>query len=242
MWRLVAPQFEDTFKVVLLDHLGHGDSDIKAFDPQRYATLGAYASDVVDICHTLDLTGAVLVGHSIGASIATLAAVQKPDLFDKLVLVGPSPRYINDGTYVGGFEPAAIHDMLDFLDSNHLGWSRAMAPIIMGNTDRPELGEELTNSFCRTDPEIAKHFARLTFLSDTRAALPNLKVPSLILQSDQDAIAPVSVGTYVHDHIAGSELIVMEATGHCPHLSAPDATVAAIKRFLGTPTSNIAAA
>jgi sigma-B regulation protein RsbQ len=183
----------------------------------------------------------IFVGHSVSAMIGVLAAIQEPERFDRLVLIGPSPRYINDGDYVGGFKPEDIEGLLDFLDSNHLGWSSTMAPVIMGNPDRPELGEELTNSFCRTDPEIAKHFARVTFLSDNRADLPNVKTKALILQCSQDAIAPEAVGRYMHQNLPGSEFVLMKATGHCPNLSAPEETIAAMEAFLSdVPTKAVA--
>ena len=171
MWRFVAPAFEDRYRTVLFDHIGAGGSDLSAYDPAKYASLEGYANDVVELCRELKITGGVFVGHSVSAMIGALASKKAPELFDKLVMVGPSPRYIDDADYVGGFSEAQINELLDFLDSNHMGWSHAMAPVIMGNPDRPELGEELTNSFCRTDPEIAKQFARATFLSDNRADL-----------------------------------------------------------------------
>jgi sigma-B regulation protein RsbQ len=234
MWRLVAPAFEDTHRVVLFDHVGAGRSDLTAFDPDRYSDLRGYADDVLEICRTLDLTGVVFVGHSVSAMIGVLAAVQEPEKFSKLILVGPSPRYTDDADYVGGFTTEDIDGLLESLDSNYLGWSGAMAPVIMGNADRPELGEELTNSFCRTDPAIASHFARVTFTSDNRADLPAVRVPTLILQCREDAIAPPSVGAYVHREISGSTLVELDATGHCPNLSAPQETVAAITAFLAS--------
>ena len=232
MWRFVTPAFEEKYRIVLFDHVGAGQSDPSAYSRGKYESLKGYASDVLEICRELGLTRAIFVGHSVSAMIGVLAALQEPDRFERLVLVGPSPRYIDDGDYVGGFSREDIEGLLESLDSNYLGWSSAMAPVIMGNPDRPELGSELTNSFCRTNPEIAKHFARVTFLSDNRADLPNLKVRSLILQCQDDAIAPRSVGEYVHRQIADSELVLLEATGHCPNLSAPQETIAAIQGFL----------
>jgi sigma-B regulation protein RsbQ len=232
MWRLVAPAFEENHRVVLFDHVGAGSSDLTAYDRRRYGSLEGYAEDVLEICEALDLTGVTFVGHSVSAMIGVLAALRAPDRFAKLVLVSPSPSYIDDGDYVGGFGRADIEELLESLDSNFLGWSSAMAPVIMGNPDRPELGEELTNSFCRTDPDIARHFAHVTFLSDNRGDLPRVRIPTLILQCADDAIAPQSVGAYVHEQIAGSELVLLDAVGHCPNLSAPEETVAAIKAFL----------
>jgi len=232
MWRFVAPAFADEYRIVLFDHVGAGHSDLSAYSPGRYESLRGYASDVLEICRELNLTRAIFVGHSVSSMIGVLAAVEEPDRFDKLILVGPSPRYIDDGDYTGGFSREDIDGLLDSLDSNYLGWSSAMAPVIMGNPERPELGTELTNSFCRTDPEIAKHFARVTFLSDNRADLPKVTAPTLILQCSDDVIAPQSVGDYVHRQIPGSELVRMNATGHCPNLSAPEETIAAIEAFL----------
>jgi sigma-B regulation protein RsbQ len=232
MWRHVWPAFAGDHRIVLFDHVGAGGSDLGAWDPDRYGTLQGYAEDVLEICGELDLDDVVFVGHSVSAMIGVLAAAAEPDRFGRLVLVGPSPRYLDDGDYVGGFTRADVEGLLESLDSNYLGWSSAMAPVIMGNPDRPELGTELTNSFCRTDPAIARHFARVTFLSDNRADLPKVKVRSLVLQCSEDVIAPQCVGEYVHRHIPGSELVLMEATGHCPNLSAPEETIAAIKRFL----------
>jgi sigma-B regulation protein RsbQ len=232
MWRFVAPAFEDNYRTVLFDLVGAGGSDLSAYNPEKYASLQGYADDVVELCRELDVTDGVFVGHSVSAVIGILAARQAPELFSKLVLVGPSPRYIDDDEYTGGFSEAQIMELLDFLDSNHMGWSHAMAPVIMGNPDRPELGEELTNSFCRTDPEIAKRFARTTFLSDNRADLPHVTIPSLILQCSDDVIAPQCVGEYLHRNLPNSRLVLLKAVGHCPNLSAPGETVAAIKAFL----------
>lgn len=232
MWRLTAPAFEADHRVVLFDHVGLGNSDVSAYSADRYGTLDAYADDVLDIVHELDLRDVVFVGHSVSAMIGVLAANREPDRFARLVLVGPSPRYVDDGDYVGGFTGADITELLESLESNFLGWSSRMGPLIVGNPERPELGRELTNSFCRTDPDIMRQFARVTFLSDNRADLPVLNVPTLVLQCSEDIIAPEAVGDYVHDAIPKSELVRLRATGHCPNLSAPEETVAAIKAFL----------
>lgn len=232
MWRFVAPAFEDRFRVVLFDHVGAGGSDLSAYDADKYATLSGYADDLIAIARELDVRGGVFVGHSVSSMIGILAAKRAPELFDDLVLVGPSPRYIDDADYVGGFSREQIEELLEFLDSNHMGWSQAMAPVIMANADRPELGDELTNSFCRTDPEIARRFARATFLSDNRADLEGLQARVLVLQCSEDVIAPRAVGEYVHGKLANSQLVVMKATGHCPNLSAPDETIAAIRAFV----------
>lgn len=232
MWRFVAPAFEEDYRVVLFDHVGAGNSDKAAYDKRKYGSLDGYATDVIEICHDLGLSDVVFVGHSVSAMIGALAAAREPDRFAHLIMIGPSPRYIDDASYVGGFSRADIDGLLDSLDSNYLGWSSAMAPVIVGNPDRPEFGEELTNSFCRTDPDIAAHFARVTFLSDNRADLPKVVTPSLVLQCSDDVIAPNAVGEYVHEQLPDSELVVLKATGHCPHLTAPDETIAAMKAYL----------
>jgi sigma-B regulation protein RsbQ len=232
MWRHVVPAFEDRFRTVVFDHVGFGRSDLAAFDPERHATLQGYADDLLEVCAELGPEPVVFVGHSVSAMIGIRAALTAPERFARLVLIGPSPRYIDDDGYVGGFSAADIDDLLASLDDNYLGWSSAMAPVIMGNPDRPELGEELTSSFCATDPAIAQSFARVTFLSDSRTDLPHVRVPTLVVQCREDAIAGPAVGAYVHDHIPGSELVVLDATGHCPNLSAPAETIAAIADFV----------
>ena len=232
MWRFVAPHFEDRYRVVLFDHVGAGRSDISSYDRGKYGTLDGYATDVLEICEELDLEDVIFVGHSVSAMIGVLAARREPARFGALVLVGPSPRYLNDDGYVGGFSRGDIEELLEALDSNYLGWSAAMAPAIMGNPGRPELGSELAHSFCRTDPAIAGHFARVTFLSDNRQDLAGIATPTLILQCSDDIIAPATVGAFVHAQMAGSELVQLDATGHCPNLSAPDETRAAINDFL----------
>jgi sigma-B regulation protein RsbQ len=232
MWRFVVPDFEVDHGVVLLDLVGSGNSDLSAYDPQKYASLKGYAADIVEICRELQLSDVVFVGHSVSAMIGVLALQQAPELFGAMVMVGPNPRYIDDGDYVGGFSRTDIAGLLDALDANHLGWSAQMAPVIMGNPDHPELAEELTNSFCRTDPDIARQFARVTFLSDNRADLPDVAVPTLVLQCSEDVIAPEVVGRYVHESIPGSRFTKLRATGHVPHLSAPEETTAAIRAFL----------
>jgi sigma-B regulation protein RsbQ len=234
MWRYVWPEFADEYRVVLFDHVGHGGSDHSAFDPARYATLDGYARDVLDIIEALELEDVVYVGHSVSAMIGVLASNVEPERFGRLVLIGPSPRYVDDGDYVGGFSAQDIEGLLASLDSNYLGWSSAMAPAIMGNPDRPELGEELHNSFCATDPEIARHFARVTFLSDNRADLALAQTPALVLQCTDDVIAPTAVGEFVHSRLPNSRFRQLRATGHCPNLSAPQETIAAIREFVAT--------
>jgi sigma-B regulation protein RsbQ len=232
MWRHVVPSFLDSHRVVLFDHVGAGGADASAYSPTRHGSLRGYAQDMLEICRELDLRDAIFVGHSVSAMIGVLAAIEEPGRFEKLVLIGPSPRYVNEGDYVGGFEAEQIEGLLESLEGNYSGWARAMAPAIMGTPDRPELGEELTQSFCRAVPEIARQFARVTFLGDNRADLPRLTKPALIIQCSDDVLAPLAVGEYLHRHLAGSRLQVLEATGHCPHLSAPEETIATMKSFL----------
>src|ERR1700742_1054980 len=232
MWRFVAPEFEKDFRVVLFDDVGAGGSDLSAYDPRKYSTLSGYADDVVEIGRELSLKDAVFVGHSVSAMIGVLASLKVPGMFGGLVLVGPSARYIDEDGYEGGFNEKQIEELLEFLEDNHMGWSAAMAPTIMGNPDRPELGEELTNSFCRTDPEIAKAFARVTFTSDNRKDLAGVAVPTLILQCKEDIIASQEVGEFVNRSIPGSKMIVLDATGHCPNLSAPAKVIAAMRTFV----------
>ncbi|MFB7979857.1 alpha/beta fold hydrolase [Streptomyces vinaceus] len=232
MWRLTVPALAEDYRVVLFDYVGAGGSDLSAFSRDRYATLGGYAQDVVEVCEALDLRDAAFVGHSVSSMIGVLAAGLAPERIGALVMVAPSPRYIDDEDYLGGFSAEDIDELLESLESNYLGWSAAMAPVIMGNAERPELGEELKNSFCATDPDMARVFAHTTFLSDSRDDLKSVGVPTLVLECTQDAIAPREVGAFVHEAIPGSTLVTLDATGHCPHLSAPEATNEAITTFL----------
>jgi sigma-B regulation protein RsbQ len=232
MWRFITPAFEDDYRVVLFDHVGAGQSDLSAYDRTKYSSLDGYAADILEICAELEIEHGVFVGHSVSAMIGVLAAIREPTRFDDLILIGPSPRYIDDGAYLGGFTEQDIRELLEFQDRNYLGWSGTLAPVIMGNPDRPELSAELNNSFCRTDPDIVRQFAAVTFYSDNRADLPRLEARALVLQCSDDAIAPLQVGEYVHRALPSSEFVLLNATGHCPHLSAPDETIAAMKAFL----------
>lgn len=233
MWRHVAPAFEETRRVVLMDLMGAGASDLSAYDEQRYSALEGYADDITQVVRDLDLRDVVLVGHSVAAMLVAMTAVAEPGRVAGLVMVAPSPRYVDAPGYTGGFAEEDIDELLDSLASNYLGWSSAMAPAIMGNADRPELGAELTESFCRMDPEVARRFADATFRSDHRDLLPQVDVPTLVLQCTDDVIAPVAVGEYVAQHLPQGSLVMLEATGHCPNLSAPDATGRAIADFVG---------
>ena len=232
MWRLLAPVYAGRYRTVLFDLVGSGGSDLSAYDQAKYSSLQGYADDAVEIVHEFSAGPAIFVGHSVSAMIGMLANLTAPDMFAAQIMIGPSPSYINDGDYVGGFSRRDIESLLETLESNYLGWSSNMAPAIMGAPEQPHLGVELTNSFCRTDPEIAKQFARVTFLSDARDKLPRLTAPTLILQCDDDMIAPVAVGEYMHRTLPHSTLAMIDNVGHCPHLSAPSASAHAIDAFL----------
>lgn len=232
MWRFVTPAFEDDYRIVLFDYVGSGKSDLSAYDEERYSTLDGYASDILDICRALDLQDVVLVGHSVSSMIGVLAAKREPERFRHLVMIGPSPRYIDDEGYVGGFARADIEGLLDLMDKNYIGWANFLAPVIMKNDERPELTTELRESFCSTDPNIARRFAEVTFFADNRHDLAGVAVPSLILQCAEDAIAPVEVGHYVARTVPRATLRLMKATGHCPHISHPDETIEAIRNYL----------
>jgi sigma-B regulation protein RsbQ len=244
MWRFVTPAFEDDYRIVLFDYVGSGKSDLGAYDPARYAALDGYAQDVLDICHELDLRDVIFVGHSVSSMIGVLAANREPERFARLVLVGPSPRYINDPpAYVGGFERADIEGLLETMEKNYIGWANFLAPAIMKNPDRPELAEELEASFCSTDPVIARRFAEATFFADNREDLAALRVPSLIMQCSDDIIAPLDVGAYLSAAIPGGILKVLRATGHCPHMSHPDETIEVIREYLrsSVPSAEVSA-
>ena len=232
MWRFITPAFEDDYQIILFDYVGAGKSDLHAYNAERYGNLYGYVEDVLEICESLKLKDVVFVGHSVSAIIGILAAIKQPAIFDKLILVGPSPRYINDAPYVGGFERRDIEELLDTMDKNYIGWANFLAPAIMKNPDKPELAGELTESFCSTDPHIARRFAEVTFFSDNRADLEKVQLPTLIMQCSEDLIAPQEVGEYVHNKIAGSQLRLMKATGHCPHMSAPEETIEVMKSYL----------
>ena len=234
MWRLLAPHFAENHKVILLDLVGSGHSDLSAYDSQKYSTLQGYADDLCEVIAAVTTAPVICVGHSVSSMIGMLANLKCPDQFLAQVMVGPSPCYINDGDYVGGFAREDIDSLLDTLESNYLGWASSMAPAIMGAPERPELGIELTQSFCRTDPDIAKQFARVTFMSDNRADVPKLSAPTLVIQSSDDLIAPTAVGDYLQRQLPDCTLRVVENVGHCPHLSAPCASAGAMDEFLAT--------
>lgn len=234
MWRLVAPHYAERHRTIIYDLMGSGRSDLSAYDREKYGSLKGHADDLLEIIDAFAQGPVVFVGHSVSAMIGVLAGVAAPESISAHVMLGPSPCYLNDGDYVGGFSRGDIDSLLETLEGNYLGWSSNMAPVIMGAPEQPELAEELTNSFCRTDPEIAAHFARVTFLSDNRADLPGLTAPALILQCSDDVIAPLAVGQYVHRVLPNSQLRIIDNVGHCPHLSQPAASIHAIDEFLQT--------
>lgn len=232
MWRFITPEFLKDYRVVLFDYVGCGRSDVRAYDPKKYATLAGYAQDVLDVCEEMDLTDIIFVGHSVSSMVGVLAANRQPERFSRLIMLGPSPCYINDGDYIGGFERADIQGLLETMERNFLGWAQFLAPVVMKNSERPDLARELEESFCSTDPDIMRRFAEATFYADNRPDLCKVRVPSLILQCQEDTIAPPSVGNYMHQQLAGSTLRVMDATGHCPHMSHPAETVRLIREYL----------
>jgi sigma-B regulation protein RsbQ len=239
MWRFITPAFEEDYRIILFDYVGSGKSDLRAYDPEKYSTLDGYAQDVLDICRALSLNSVIFVGHSVSSVVGMLASIREPRRFAQLILVGPSPCYVNHPPdYRGGFERADIEGLLDLMERNYIGWANFLAPTVMKNAERPELARELEESFCSTDPRIARRFAEATFLADNRRDLRKVRVPSLIMQCSEDAIAPVEVGDYLSRHLPGSTLRVLEATGHCPHMSHPEETVRVIKEYLNAGASS----
>ena len=233
MWRFVTPAFENDYKLVLFDYVGCGKSDMAAYNPERYSTLDGYADDVLEICRALNLKDILFVGHSVSSMIGALAAIQEPGRFSSLIMIGPSPKYINElPEYIGGFDKKDLEGLLDVMDNNYIGWANYLAPVVMKNPERPALTAELEESFCSTDPVITRKFAEVTFFSDNREDLSKISIPCLVLQCSEDAIAPDSVGEYTYQNIPDSEFVKMEATGHCPHMSHPEETIALIKKFL----------
>jgi sigma-B regulation protein RsbQ len=235
MWRYVTPAFETDYRIILFDYVGAGKSDKSSYNPERYSSLQGYAHDILEICKELDLKDVILVGHSVSGMIGLLAAIEEPGYFERLIMIGPSPCYINEQGYTGGFNRKDIEGLLETMEQNYIGWANFLAPSIMGHSDRPHLGAELAESFCTTDPVIARQFAEATFFSDNRDDLQKMRIPSLILQCSEDIIAPIQVGEYLHWHLADSTLRVMKATGHCPHMSEPEETIALMKEYLALP-------
>ncbi|MEO8583968.1 MAG: alpha/beta hydrolase [Flavitalea sp.] len=232
MWRWITPAFEKEYRIILFDYVGAGKSDLSSYQPQRYASLQGYATDILDICSELDLQDVIFVGHSVSSMIGLLAALERPELFSHLIMIGPSPCYINSDEYTGGFERSDIEGLIETMERNYIGWANFLAPAIMKNPERPQLAKELTESFCTTDPVIAGQFARATFFSDNRADVPQLKTPTLLLQCSDDMIAPLTVGNYLSKHLPSGVLRIMKATGHCPHMSHPEETIELMKTYL----------
>ena len=231
-FKRIAPALADKYKLVLLDYVGAGKSDIAAYDKEKYSRLEGYAQDVSEVCHELNIKDAIFIGHSVSAMIGALASIKEPSLFKKLIFIAPSPCYINDKDYIGGFEKEDIESLFEIMDDDYIGWAKLLSPQIMANPERPELSEEMENNFCSTDHEIVKQFARVTFLSDNRKDLPLIPVPSLTLQCSDDIVGPIAVGQYIKENTPNNTLVILKATGHCPHMSAPEETIEAIKAYL----------
>lgn len=232
MWRYLVPSFGNNFQIVLFDYVGCGKSDITCYSKEKYSYLDGYAQDVIDVCTELKLNNVIFIGHSVSAMIGVLAIIKEPSIFTSMVFIAPSPCYINEQDYHGGFERKDLSDLLELMENNYLGWAGFLAPVVMKNDERPELSQELAESFCSTDPGITKQFARTTFFSDNRNDLFKVDVPVLILQCSEDSIAPGFVGEYIANRISGSTLVKMKATGHCPHMSHPAETIQSIQNFL----------
>lgn len=231
-WRYVFPAFLESYQIILFDYVGAGNSDLLAYNDERYSTLEGYAQDIIDICGYLDLKEVTFVGHSVSSMIGLLAAKMEPARFNKMIFIGPSPRYINTDDYHGGIDRSDLEDLLQLMDSNYLGWSKMLAPLIMSNAEQPHLSKELTESFCATDPSISKKFARVTFLSDNREDLASLTVPSLTIQCKDDFLTSEIVARYIQAKIPDNQVVILESSGHCPHLSDPDGVIKAISAFL----------
>jgi sigma-B regulation protein RsbQ len=232
MWRFITPAFEEQYDIIVFDHVGSGNSDEEAYDFEKYNSLKGYADDVIEICETLNLEEVIFVGHSVSTMVGVLAVGERPDLFHRLIMIGPSPRYVNDEEYFGGFDKQDIEELVKTLESNYLGWAGNIAPVIDGKANDEKISKRLENSFCRMNPEIAQHFAKVTFLGDNRDDLTKVSIPSLVIQTEPDMIAPLRVGKYVQNKIPNCSFIKIDASGHCPHLTAPDETLKAMKSFL----------
>lgn len=232
MWRFITPAFEKDYDIIIFDHVGSGKSDESAYDFEKYSSLSGYADDIIELCDELHLKNVIFVGHSVSSMIGVLVSAKRPDLFKDLIMIGPSPCYINDSEYYGGFEKEDIDGLIEMLENNYLGWSSYITPIIAGEPDKPEYANELNNSFCRMNPEIAKHFAKVTFSGDNRDDLNKVTTPTLIIQSDPDVIASLKVGKFVHESIKNSKFIKLDTPGHCPHLTSPEKTIEAMKSYL----------
>lgn len=233
MWQYISPSFQEDYRIVLFDYVGSGSSDKSAYTTEKYSSFQGYVQDVLDVIETLKLNHVIFVGHSVSSMIGMLASIEHPEYFDKLIMIGPSPRYLNEGDhYVGGFEQSDITELLDMMEMNFLGWAGFLAPIAMNNPEMPELTKELEQSFISADPVIAREFAEVTFLSDNRSELSKSTVPTLIMQCSDDSIVPIQVGEYLNRHLQNSTLRLMEAKGHYPHISHPEETITLIREYL----------
>lgn len=232
VWNEVIKEFVSRYKVVTFDYVGSGQSDKSFYSTERYSSLHGYKQDLIEVCDSLGVKDAFFVGHSVSSMIGMLAAIERPDLFSKIVMIGPSPHYLNEPGYQGGFDEADISELLDMMEVNYKEWAKYLAPVAMSNEDRPQLAENFEKLLCSNDPKIARQFAEVTFMSDVRVELGKVTVPTLIMQTKYDAIAPLEVGQYVHGNIPGSSLVIMDAMGHNPHISDPEETIAVIKEYL----------
>ncbi|MFJ5717921.1 alpha/beta fold hydrolase [Neobacillus sp. NPDC093127] len=233
MWQYIAPTFAEKYRIILFDYTGSGNSDITAYQSEKYSTLHGYMQDVLDIIEEMDLQQILFIGHSISSMIGMLAAIERPDYFDKLIMIGPSPCYLNDTDgYVGGFEQSDIKELLALMEMNFAGWASYMAPFAMDQSKDPKLTQELENSFVSTNPRIAREFAEVTFFSDYRTSVPSVTVPTLIIQCSNDSIVPIEVGEYLHKHLQNSTLQIIDARGHYPHISQPLETTEIIIDYL----------
>ena len=237
MYRRLLPYFEHRFRIVVFDHVGSGGSSLADYDAVRYGTLDQYTHDLIEVCQALQLVDVTVIAHSFAAMLAVAAAVESPGLFRRIVLLAPTPSYIDDEAvgYEGGFSREDIDGLLESLDDNHLAWAAMMAPVVMKNPESPELAGELEQSFCRVDPRVMRTFARVAFLSDVRALLPRVEVPALIVQCSNDSLAPLSVGDYMESRMPSASVVVLQAQGHVPQVSAPEETARAILEFVDSP-------
>ncbi|WP_316806398.1 alpha/beta hydrolase [Pedobacter agri] len=231
-WKYITDAFLEDYRVILFDYVGSGQSDQNQYDYHKYSTLEGYACDVIDIIEALGLKDIIFVGHSVSSMIGMIAALQIPESFKKLIFIGPSPRYLNDRDYIGGFESADIESIFTQIAEDYVGWTKGISPAVMDKAEQPELADFLQECFEETEPSIALAFAMATFKADYRHQIKNLRVPSLTLQSSNDMMAPQSAGEYIHQNTRDNFLVVMKATGHFPHISEPKETIREIKDFI----------
>lgn len=233
IWDTILPYFEEDYQIVLYDYVGSGDSDFSAFDTERYSTMHGYAKDLLEILEAIDVGEVIFVGHSVSAMIGILASIEKPEYFENLILIGSSPRYLNEHpNYHGGYDESDIEELITMMEMNFSGWATLAAANFMNNPDRPLLTEQLIEVYNEEDPAMMKSFAEVVFLSDHRQDLPEVTIPSLIMQCSEDSIVPLESAEYLHKHLKNSKLIVMEATGHYPQISYPEETVNTILEYI----------